>query len=129
MAVRKRKWITRAGEAREAWVVDYTDRDGDRHIETFAKKKEADTRHAEVNVDVKVGVHVPASKSVTVDQAGEIWIEACKLEGLERSTLLQYTGHLRHILPVLGRVKLVTSLARMSARSATACAVAACRKP
>ena len=106
MSVRKRKWKTRLGEARAAWVVDYVDRQGDRHIETFAKKKEADVRHAEVNVDVQTGVHVPASKSVTLAEAAEIWLEAAKLEGLERGTLLQYQGHLKHILPVLGRVKL-----------------------
>ena len=51
MSVRKRKWTTRAGEEREAWVVDYVDQQGERHIETFAKKKEADARHAEVRVE------------------------------------------------------------------------------
>ena len=58
------------------------------------KKKEADVRHAEVNVDVQTGVHVPASKSVTLAEAAEIWLEAAKLEGLERGTLLQYQGQL-----------------------------------
>ena len=53
MSVRKRKWITSKGEEREAWVVDYTDMQGDRHVETFAKKKDADARHAEVRVDVR----------------------------------------------------------------------------
>ncbi len=66
MSVRKRKWITRSGEEREAWIVDYVDQDGERHIETFAKKKDADARHDEVKVDVRAGVHVAPSKSVTV---------------------------------------------------------------
>jgi hypothetical protein len=39
MSVRKRKWKTRSGEAREAWIVDYADQAGDRHLETFAKKR------------------------------------------------------------------------------------------
>ena len=42
MAVRKRTWTTAKGEPREAWVVDYRDRQGDRHIETFDRKKDAD---------------------------------------------------------------------------------------
>ncbi len=74
MSVRKRKWTTRGGEDREAWVVDYQ-QTGERHIETFAKKKDADARHAEVKVDVKSGVHVAPSKSITLKEAGENWIE------------------------------------------------------
>ena len=50
MSVRKRIWKTTKGEERTAWIVDYVDQDGDRHIETFQKKKDADTRHAEVGV-------------------------------------------------------------------------------
>ena len=41
MSVRKRKWTTRSGEVKEAWIVDYA-KDGKRHIGTFKKKKEAD---------------------------------------------------------------------------------------
>jgi hypothetical protein len=41
LSVRKRKWTTRGGETKEAWIVDYT-QDGERHIETFKKKKDAD---------------------------------------------------------------------------------------
>ena len=47
MSVRKRTWKTRRGEQKEAWIVDYTDQDGDRHIETFAEKKDADEYHAD----------------------------------------------------------------------------------
>jgi len=54
MSVRKRKWVTSKGEAKEAWIVDYADQDGDRHIQTFERKKDADARHAEVKVDMKV---------------------------------------------------------------------------
>ena len=43
MAVRKRIWKTKTGETRAAWVVDYADAAGDRHIETFTKKKEVQT--------------------------------------------------------------------------------------
>lgn len=100
MSVRKRKWTTRSGEEREAWVVDYVDQQGDRHIETFDKKKDADVRHAQVGVDVRAGVHVAPSKSVTVKHAGESWIKAAEAAGLERSTVAQYRQHLnQHIVP------------------------------
>ena len=52
-SVRKRTWTTQAGEQREAWIVVYT-HNGRRHIETFERKKDADARHAEVKVDMKV---------------------------------------------------------------------------
>jgi integrase len=84
MSIRKRRWVTRSGEAREAWVVDYVDQNGDRHIETFSKKKDADARHAEVKVDVKAGVHVAPSKSVTVKEAADSWIKAAEAHGLAR---------------------------------------------
>ena len=38
--------VARAGEPKEAWVVDYVDQHGDRHIKTFAKKRDADAHHA-----------------------------------------------------------------------------------
>ena len=107
MAVRKRTWTTGKGEQREAWIVDYRDRQGDRHIETFDRKKDADAKHAEVSIGVRAGVHVAASKSKTVAEAGQIWVEAARLEGLERSTVEQYSAHLRlHIAPAIGTKKL-----------------------
>ena len=55
MSVRKRKWTTAKGEERESWIVDYVDQDGNRHIETFPRKKDADEYHAKVSVDIKAG--------------------------------------------------------------------------
>ena len=107
MAVRKRIWKTKSGVAREAWVVDYIDQQGDRHIETFARKKDADSRHSQVRVDVGAGVHVAPSKSVTVSEAGESWIRASEAAGLERSTVKTYREVLKHhIAPFVGNVKL-----------------------
>jgi integrase len=107
MSVRKRKWTTRSGQDREAWVVDYVDQAGERHIETFAKKKDADARHAEVRVDVKTGVHVAPSKSTTIRGAGESWIKAAEAYGLERATIKQYREHVdQHIVPFIGGLRL-----------------------
>ena len=50
MSVRKRTWTTRLGEAKEAWIVDYADQNGERHIQTFSRKKDADAYHATVRV-------------------------------------------------------------------------------
>jgi integrase len=107
VSVRKRKWATRSGEEREAWVVDYADQQGERHIETFAKKKDADARHAEVRVDVKAGIHVASSKSVSVREAADSWVKAAEAYGLERATIKQYREHVeQHIVPFIGAMKL-----------------------
>jgi integrase len=105
MSVRKRAWVTRQGEAREAWVVDYTDQQGGRHIHTFARKKDADQYHDRVRVNVRAGVHT--SSKATVASAGRHWIESCNAYGLEAATVESYQQHLNdHILPYLGTVKL-----------------------
>jgi integrase len=107
MSIRKRKWVTRRGEAKEAWIVDYTDQDGDRHIETFERKKDADARHATVKVNVRQGVHTAPSKSVTVAEAAESWVKRVEAEGRERATVRQYRQHVDlHIAPRIGRLKL-----------------------
>jgi integrase len=107
VSVRKRTWKTKQGEAKEAWVVDYTDGDGDRHVETFARKKDATDHHARIKLDVKAGLHLAPSKSVTVAKAAELWLTFVKNEGRERSTLESYATQARlHILPRLGEFKL-----------------------
>jgi integrase len=106
MSVRKRSWTTKTGERREAWVVDYVDQQGDRHIETFARQRDAKQRHDKVNVDVSKGVHVAASKSVTVAEAGNNWLRACGEAKLERATLKTYREQLAHIVTAIGDLKL-----------------------
>ena len=87
MSVRKRTWKGPGGELKEAWVVDYVDQDGERHIKTFAKKRDADAEHAIVGVAVRAGVHTADSKSVIVAKAGELWLESCEAASLERTTI------------------------------------------
>jgi integrase len=109
MAVRKRVWTTKSGECKEAWIVDYTDQAGDRHIQTFARKKDADRYHANVTVEVAKGIHTPESRSLTVAEAAEQWLVATELEKLERSTLAHYRAHVNlHIVPRIGAAKLAT---------------------
>jgi integrase len=107
MSIRKRKWRTANGDVREAWIVDYRDGQGDRHIETFEKKKDADDYHATVKVDVRQGIHTAPNKSVTVAQAATDWLTHVEREGRERSTVAQYSQHVHsHINPRIGNEKL-----------------------
>jgi integrase len=107
MSVRKRTWKTAKGEPQEAWVVDYVDQHGARHIKTFAKKKPADAYHATVTVEVREGRHTADSGSITVAEAGLHWIKTGEGNNLERATLNEYQRHLNmHIVPYLGNVKL-----------------------
>lgn len=105
MAIRKRTWKTAKGKS-EAWIVDYHDKDG-RHIKTFPTRKAAVEFRDQTGVEVKQGVHTPASRSITVAEAGKLWTGAADADGLERSTVRQYRQHLDlHIVPHLGDVKL-----------------------
>ena len=107
MSVRKRSWTTRSGEVKEAFIVDYFDQDGDRHIRTFERKKDADDFHASVRIAVKQGLHSAPSKSITVAEAAESWIKRVEADGRERTTVRQYRQHIDlHIAPRLGKVKL-----------------------
>jgi integrase len=107
MSVRKRTWKNAKGEPQEAWIVDYVDQKGERHIKTFPRKKEADAYHATVRVEVRQGTHTPDSASLTVEEAGDYWIKTAEANGLERSTITDYRNTLRlHIAPYIGRVKL-----------------------
>ena len=63
MSVRRRQWVSPAGEPKEAWVVDYVDQHGERHIKTFAKKRDADAHHAIVGVAVRAGTHTADSRA------------------------------------------------------------------
>jgi integrase len=109
--VRKRSWKS-GGEIKTAWIADYFDQGGKRHLKTFATKKAATgwldtTRH-----EVKQGMHTPESTSITVAEAAALWIRRGELEKLERSTLNKHRNHVDlHIVPFLG----ATKLARLTA--------------
>jgi integrase len=107
MSVRRRQWVSPNGEPKEAWIVDYRDQHGDRHIKTFAKKRDADAHHAIVGVAVRNGTHTADSKSVTVAKAAELWLASCDAAGLERTTITAYRQHVDlHIVPILGALRL-----------------------
>jgi integrase len=105
-SVRKRTWKS-GDETKTAWVADYFDQGGKRHLKTFERKKDADAWLVDARGEVKRGVHTPESASITVAEAAELWIGRSELENLERSTLRQYRNHTDlHIKPVIGAEKL-----------------------
>src|SRR5271154_6190900 len=112
MSVRKRAWMTSKGERKEAWVVDYVDQAGKRHLKSFAKKKPADNFAATANVEIRAGVHTADSASVTVAEAGRLWVETAgkgspRRDPLDPPPVEPHRQPLRlHIEPYLGNVKL-----------------------
>jgi len=107
MSVRRRIWNNPDGTTGEAWVADYVDQHHKRHTKSFKRRKDADAYHARVSVEVRQGTHAADSTSITIAQAGVLWLEAGNLSGLERTTLEDYRRHLNlRIAPLLGAVRL-----------------------
>ena len=113
MSIRKRTWETKEGP-QTAWVVDYKDQRKERRLKTFSRKKDAtDWWEGQATTEIAKGTHTPDSQSITVAEAGELWIEQCRVgndeeEPLEASSIRQYRQHLDlHIKPLLpGQLKL-----------------------
>ncbi|MEO4000335.1 tyrosine-type recombinase/integrase [Mesorhizobium sp. CAU 1732] len=106
MAIRQRTWIHN-GKPGSAWVVDYRDQHGKRHIKTFKLKKDALAFDAQTHVEVSGRIHVADADTITVAAAGKHWLASCDAAGLERSTVNQYRQHLDlHIVPFIGTKRL-----------------------
>ncbi len=106
MSIRKRTWIS-GGEKKTAWVVDYKDQKGERHLKTHRTKKAAEAWQTDTLYKVREGTHTPDSASPTVAEAADLWLNNRAVEGVERSTLRQYRSHVDlHINPLIGGVKL-----------------------
>jgi integrase len=107
MSVRKRVWVTREGERKEAWIADFTDGNGKRHIQTFSQKKKADAYEAKVRTDLNAGTHVALDSDLTIAAVAEKWIKRVEANAKERATIRQYRQHIDlHIVPRIGAVKL-----------------------
>ena len=52
-------------------------------------------------------MHTPEARSITVAEAGRLWLASCESGRLERATMDGYRQHVElHIVPLLGRLKL-----------------------
>ncbi len=106
MSVRKRTWSTK-GVEQSGWQADYLDAKGKRRRKMFARKKDADAFLLTARTEVREGVHVADAETVTVEQAGKLWLKSGEADGLERTTLDQRRQHLDlHIVPIIGEVRL-----------------------
>jgi integrase len=115
MTVRKRAWTNRDGSQSETWVVAYTDQAGKRRLKSFDKKHEANSYQVGLGGELRSGVHVPDSQSVTIAEAGRLWLKTSEIAGLERTTLDQYRQQLElHTIPLIGAVKLSKLTAPMA---------------
>jgi integrase len=81
-SIRKRKF----GSDKEAWIVDYRDQHGKRHLKTFATKKEAEAWKVNALHEVQQGIHTPISASKTVEEVWRLWMADCEANNLEFGT-------------------------------------------
>lgn len=104
--VKKRSWTTARGERREAFRVSYTDREGQRRHKQFNLKRDADAYRVRVEGELARGLHTPDAASVTVGEAGDLWLAACE-SSCDRGTIKTYREIFNlHIRPQLGTKKL-----------------------
>src|SRR5262245_8074177 len=102
--VRRRRWKNKVGEAKTAWVVDYTDSRGNRHRKHFLSKKAADAFRVHIEGQMQAGTYRSDADKVTVKDVCESFLEHCAArnerdERMTRKTLTVYRGHVKnHIL-------------------------------
>ncbi|RWO53701.1 site-specific integrase [Mesorhizobium sp.] len=110
--ITKRKWTTGKGESREAWVLAYTDKKGNRHKEQFAKKRDADAKRVTVEGQIGKGTFRAEAASKTVKDAIDAYIKHLekrhgKGEQVTTMYLRNTSGQLRtHVEPEIGATKL-----------------------
>src|SRR5207244_4816649 len=88
-SIRKRTWQA-GGEEKTAWVADYFDQSGKRHIKTFSTRKAADAWLIRARDEVARGVHTAENGSNTGADAAGVEMEGSELEGVEQWTLRKY---------------------------------------
>jgi integrase len=105
--VTKRVWTDSSGRRKEAWRISYVDASGARRHVQRKLKKDADAYALTVEIEKRQGVHVPDADSLTVFDAGRIWLGAAEADGCDRGTLKSYREIVgKHINPLLGAKRL-----------------------
>jgi integrase len=103
-SIRKRTWTASSGEAKTAWMVDYSDSRGDRQRKHFASKKAADAFRINIEGQLASGVYRPDASKLTIKQACESFLTHCegrseRDERMTRKMLVVYRGYVNnHIL-------------------------------
>jgi integrase len=76
------------------WLVEYYDQDKKQHrLKGFATKKVAEGKAAEVDAELRKGIHTPASSSGTIEDACGVWIQRARDSKLHKKTIAQYENH------------------------------------
>lgn len=105
--VTKRVWIDSKGRRKEAWRISYVDAGGERRHVQRRTKKDADAYALTVEMEKRLGVHVPDADSLTVRDATQIWLATAEADGCDRGTIKSYREIANgHINPLLGAKKL-----------------------
>jgi integrase len=105
--VTKRVWTDANGHRKEAWRISYKDASGTRRHVQRRTKKEADSYALTVEMEKRLGVHVPDADSLTISDAVRIWLGTAEADGCDRGTLKSYKEIAkRHIVPLIGDKKL-----------------------
>ncbi|MDX3976712.1 site-specific integrase [Shinella sp.] len=92
------------------WQAEYRDGAGNRRFKAFSRRKDADDFLLTARGEVRAGVHVAESQSITISKAADLWIERAENEKLEASTIASYRQHRDiHIVPRIGGIKLSTA--------------------
>jgi integrase len=102
-SVRKRNWKIATGEAKTAWIVDYTDNRGRRQRKHFQIKKAADSFRIKIEGQMQAGTYRAAADKVTVQDACEGFLEHCegrnqRDERMTRKMLAVYRGHISNYI-------------------------------
>lgn len=93
------------------YKVEYKDADGNRRAKNFSTYAAGDKWRHRTFVEVEDGVHIAGSQTITIREAGKLWLQAVEFERERRPvTLRQYKSHLdNHICNPktgIGNVKL-----------------------
>lgn len=105
--VSRRIWTDSKGRRKEAWRVSYTDASGKRRHVQRRTKKDADGYALTIEMEKRLGIHVPDADSLTIKDAIRIWLGTSEVDGCDRGTLKSYSEIAnKHIVPLLGAKKL-----------------------
>ncbi|MBX5195745.1 site-specific integrase [Rhizobium sp. NZLR10] len=83
--ITKRVWRNKGGK-HQAWVVSYTDSEGNRHREQFGTKRLAEARRIDVEGQIKNGLYRASAQTTTVEDAcrGYLTVLTKQIERRER---------------------------------------------
>jgi integrase len=89
------------------WQVDYRDLKRKRRHKQFPTRRAADAWLVTARTEIADGTHVPASQSPTFKEAADAWIQDCKRNGLEKTTVDVYEQRTRdYSIPLIGDRKI-----------------------